>query len=131
MGPLRFVVGVSVLALAAIAWPAAQEGGRGGGAQAQAPAGQGQTARGSQRGGGRAVPNWQYGVVDPLQPDARGWGWQTKSYVSADAKRPFYNIAKEALFNDEQITSITISSFDPALYCEAAKHYDYVWFEMQ
>jgi 2-keto-3-deoxy-L-rhamnonate aldolase RhmA len=132
MGRPRFVVGVSVLALLALAWPAAQEGGRGGGAQVQAPAGEGQAARGGRRGGGgRVSPDWQYGVVDPLQPDARGWGWQTKSYASADAKRPFYNIAKEALFNDEQITGITLSSFDPDLYCEAAKHYDYVWFEMQ
>ncbi len=131
MAGLRFVVGVSVLAVAAIAWPTAQESPRGGGAQAPAPAGEGQPARGGRRGADPALPNWQYGVVDPLQPDARGWGWQTKAYVTASTPRPLWNYAKEMLFQDKQVTSITIGSYQPELYCEAARHYDYIWFEMQ
>ncbi len=101
--------------------------------QAEVVAGDAPTAEAApQRGRGRGgPPAWEYGSVTPLEPDARGWGWQSKSYVSAEARRPFYNIAKERLFNDEQITSYTISSFDPELYCEVGKHFDYVWFEMQ
>jgi 2-keto-3-deoxy-L-rhamnonate aldolase RhmA len=123
----------------AVGWPTLPEAGGGGqargGAQAQAgetgaPA-QGGRAGGRAGGRGRGAPNWQYGSVEPLQPDARGWGWQSKSYVSPDAQRPFYNKAKELLFQDQQITSITISSYDPDLYCEAGKHFDYIWFEMQ
>jgi 2-keto-3-deoxy-L-rhamnonate aldolase RhmA len=66
-----------------------------------------------------------------LPVDARGWGWMTKSYVSANYKRPFWNKAKEMLFSGKQVTSYTISSFNPTLYCEVRKHYGYVWFEMQ
>jgi 2-keto-3-deoxy-L-rhamnonate aldolase RhmA len=80
------------------------------------------------RGG---TPAWEYGSVTPLEPDARGWGWQSKSYVSPEAQRPFYNIAKERLFNGEQITSYTISSYDPELFCEVSLHFDFIWFEMQ
>ena len=32
---------------------------------------------------------------------------------------------------DKQITSYTISSYNPELYCEVGKHFDYIWFEMQ
>src|SRR5262245_37183570 len=63
--------------------------------------------------------------------DSRGWGWMTKSYVSGGFKRPFYNKAKEMLFSDKQVTSFTISRFDPEFYCEVRKHYGFVWFEMQ
>jgi 2-keto-3-deoxy-L-rhamnonate aldolase RhmA len=66
-----------------------------------------------------------------LPVDPRGWGWQTKSYVSANYKRPFYNKAKEMLFSGKQVTSFTIGSLDPELYCEVRKHYGFVWFEMQ
>ncbi|HVH29758.1 MAG TPA: aldolase/citrate lyase family protein, partial [Vicinamibacterales bacterium] len=64
-------------------------------------------------------------------PDARGWGWQVKALVNPTTPRPFYNKAKELLFQDKQITSYTISSFNPDLYCEVRKHFDYIWFEMQ
>ena len=67
----------------------------------------------------------------PLPVDPRGWGWQTKSYVSANYKRPFYNKAKEMLFSGKQVTSFTISALDPPFYCEVRKHYGFVWFEMQ
>lgn len=42
-----------------------------------------------------------------------------------------YNTAKQKLLDGKQIFSVTISKPDPAAYCEAAKHYDYTWFEMQ
>ena len=45
--------------------------------------------------------------------------------------RPFYNKAKELLFQDKQITSYTIATYNPDLYCEVGKHFDYIWFEMQ
>jgi 2-keto-3-deoxy-L-rhamnonate aldolase RhmA len=82
------------------------------------------------RGGGRAVASPK-GTLTPMVPDARGWGWQVKASIRPTTPRPLYNTAKELLFQDKQVTSYTISSFDPALYCEVAKHYDYVWFEMQ
>src|SRR5580765_4138378 len=107
-------------------------------------AGQGATqapapGRGGQRGGGRAdAPtvgpgNLVTGVwgAEPTAVDSRDWGWMTKSYVSANYKRPFYNKAKELLFGGKQVTSYTISTFDPDLYCEVRKHYGFVWFEMQ
>jgi 2-keto-3-deoxy-L-rhamnonate aldolase RhmA len=97
------------------------------------PGGRGTAPAQGARGGGRrgGTPNWEYGSVVPLEPDARGWGWQSKSYVSASTPRPLWNYAKEMLFQDQQVTSITIGSYNPELYCEAAKHFDYVWFEMQ
>jgi len=42
-----------------------------------------------------------------------------------------YNIAKQKLLDGKQVFSYTVSQFDPGLYCEAAKHYDYIWLEMQ
>jgi 2-keto-3-deoxy-L-rhamnonate aldolase RhmA len=94
-------------------------------------AGQG-TGQGGGRAGGPAKPVPQpKGTLVPLAPDSRGWGWMTKSYVSPTAQRPFYNIAKEKLFSDKQVTSYTITAFAPDFYCEVRKHFDYVWFEMQ
>jgi 2-keto-3-deoxy-L-rhamnonate aldolase RhmA len=96
---------------------------------AGARGGQGQGARGAggRRGGG---PQAQ-GTLTPMAPDARGWGWQVKAGISPNTPRPFYNKAKELLFQDQQVTSYTISSFNTDLYCEVGKHFDYVWFEMQ
>lgn len=71
------------------------------------------------------------GTLTPKKADERGWGWQVKAMMNPATPRPLYNRAKEALLNDRQITSYTISSFDPDLYCEVAKHFDYIWFEMQ
>jgi 4-hydroxy-2-oxoheptanedioate aldolase len=51
--------------------------------------------------------------------------------VRASYKRPFWNRAKELLFSGKQVTSYTIGSFNPTLYCEVRKHYGYIWFEMQ
>lgn len=71
------------------------------------------------------------GTLTPKKPDDRRWGWQVKALMNPATPRPLYNRAKEALFNDRQITSYTISSFDPDLYCEVGKHFDFIWFEMQ
>ena len=96
---------------------------------AQSPAG----ARGQ---GGRAARTpgqliGGSGTVALTPVDARGWGWQVKASVNPATPRPFYNKAKELLFQDKQITSYTISSYNPDLYCEVGKHFDFVWFEMQ
>jgi 2-keto-3-deoxy-L-rhamnonate aldolase RhmA len=71
------------------------------------------------------------GSVAMTSVDARGWGWQVKASINPNTPRPFYNKAKELLFQDKQITSYTVSSFNPDLYCEVGKHFDFVWFEMQ
>src|SRR5436190_12310278 len=71
------------------------------------------------------------GALTPAAADARGWGWQVKASINPATPRPFYNRAKELLFQDKQITSYTISSYNPDLYCEVGKHFDYIWFEMQ
>jgi 2-keto-3-deoxy-L-rhamnonate aldolase RhmA len=98
---------------------AAGGGQRGGGGQADAPAiGEGTLIAGA------------WGAA-PLTIDSRGWGWMAQSYVSPGYKRPFWNKGKELLFSGKQVTSYTISNFDPDLYCEVRKHYGYVWFEMQ
>jgi 2-keto-3-deoxy-L-rhamnonate aldolase RhmA len=44
---------------------------------------------------------------------------------------PLYNTAKQKLLEGKQVFSFTQMKFDPQGYCEAAKHYDYTWFEMQ
>jgi 2-keto-3-deoxy-L-rhamnonate aldolase RhmA len=122
--------GISVIAAFTIAWPQAQAP-----AQGTAPAQTAPPAGGGRRGAG-GVPAASGGALiggtrAPMKPDARGWGWQTKALVSPATPRPFYNKAKELLFQDQVVTSYTISRFDPALYCEVGKHFDYIWFEMQ
>ena len=47
------------------------------------------------------------------------------------AKAKLYNTAKQKLLEGKPIAGHTISRFDTEAYCEAAKHYDYTWFEMQ
>jgi len=47
------------------------------------------------------------------------------------AKPKLYNTAKQKLLEGKQIFSFTQSTMDINGYCEAAKHYDYTWFEMQ
>ncbi len=51
--------------------------------------------------------------------------------ATGQQKPPLYNTAKQKLLEGKQVFSFTQSKFDPAAYCEAAKHYDYTWFEMQ
>ena len=128
---------LAVLALASLTIGIYAQGGGGApagrGGQGAAPAREG----GGRRGGGAAAPATPGNLIEgawgaaPVQVDSRGWGWMTKSYLSANAKRPLWNQAKEELFQDKKVTSVTISSFNPEQYCEARKHWDYVWFEMQ
>ena len=113
--------------------------------QGQAPAAGGGRGQGGGRGGGgnanaaaiaAATPNAGNGgllggSILPDKPDARGWGWQVKALMNPDTPRPLYNKAKELLLQDKTITSYTISSFNPDLYCEVGKHFDFIWFEMQ
>src|SRR5437762_3991049 len=113
-------------------------------AQAPAPAAGGRGQGGGRGGGGAAnaaaiaaaTPNAGNGGLIggstlPDKPDARGWGWQVKALMNPDTPRPLYNKAKELLLQDKVITSYTISSFNPELYCEIRKHFDFIWFEMQ
>src|SRR6187549_1804440 len=88
-------------------------------------------ARGAGAGSAGAGGKLIGGTLTPATPDARGWGWQVKAQINPATPRPFYNKAKELLFQDKQITSYTISTYNPDLYCEVGKHFDYVWFEMQ
>jgi hypothetical protein len=53
------------------------------------------------------------GTLTPAKPDARGWGWQVKASINPATPRPFYNKAKELLFQDKQITSYTIATYNP------------------
>ncbi len=47
------------------------------------------------------------------------------------AQAPLYNTAKQKLLEGKQVFSFTQAKFDIPGYCEAAKHFDYTWFEMQ
>jgi 2-keto-3-deoxy-L-rhamnonate aldolase RhmA len=129
---------LAVLALASLTIGIyAQGGGAGAGGAAQGGAGAPAREGGGRRGGGGGGPATPGNLIEgawgaaAVPVDSRGWGWMTKSYVSANAKRPLWNQAKEELFQDKKVTSVTISSFNPEQYCEARKHWDYVWFEMQ
>lgn len=56
---------------------------------------------------------------------------RAQGQTSGAAKPPLYNTAKQKLLEGKQIFSFTQNDFDIAAYCEAAKHYDYAWLEMQ
>ena len=47
------------------------------------------------------------------------------------AQPALYNTTKQKLLEGKQVFSFTQTKFDIGGYCEAAKHYDYTWFEMQ
>jgi 2-keto-3-deoxy-L-rhamnonate aldolase RhmA len=47
------------------------------------------------------------------------------------ANPPLYNTVKQKLLEGKQVFSYTQTKFDIAGNCEAAKHYDYTWYEMQ
>ncbi len=63
-------------------------------------------------------------------PQTREQGWAVRQSLNAPAA-PLYNTVKQKLLDGKQVACFTISRLDVALYCEAAKHYDYIWFEMQ
>jgi 2-keto-3-deoxy-L-rhamnonate aldolase RhmA len=132
MNRLRLAASVCAAAILATVLPAAQGGGQpqgtsqpSGTSPATSPDSQSAGGRGPATGGGPIG-----GTITPAKADARGWGWQVKAMMNPDAP-PLYNRAKKRLLQDEQITSYTISSYDPELYCEVGKHFDYIWFEMQ
>jgi 2-keto-3-deoxy-L-rhamnonate aldolase RhmA len=108
--------------------PAAGERGQGGGRGGGGPANAAAIAAATPNAGNGGLIG---GSILPDKPDARGWGWQVKALMSPDTPRPLYNKAKELLLQDKTITSYTISSYNPDLYCEVRKHFDFVWFEMQ
>jgi 2-keto-3-deoxy-L-rhamnonate aldolase RhmA len=56
---------------------------------------------------------------------------QQQAQSTGAAKPKLYNTAKQKLLDGKQVFSFTQSRFDINDYCEKAKHYDYVWFEMQ
>ena len=62
------------------------------------------------------------GILSPAQQQEKGPG---------AAKPALYNTAKQKLLEGKQVFSFTQTKFDIAGYCEAAKHFDYTWFEMQ
>ena len=130
---LRFVIATCVIAGLAVVLLAAQAAAPGAAQGAtQAPAPAPETGRQAGRRGGGAPGGAPIGgTLTPMKADARGWGWQVKAMMNPATPRPLYNKAKELLLQDKQITSYTISSFNPDLYCEVGKHFDYIWFEMQ
>ncbi|MEO5739004.1 MAG: hypothetical protein ABIS29_00220, partial [Vicinamibacterales bacterium] len=113
---------VAVLALASLTVGIYAQGGGGG------RAGGGGRQAGPPQPGNLVTGAWG---EQALPPDSRGWGWMVKSYLSPNVVRPLYNQAKENLLQDKQVTSVTISTFNPEQYCESRKHWDYIWFEMQ
>jgi 2-keto-3-deoxy-L-rhamnonate aldolase RhmA len=54
-----------------------------------------------------------------------------KGQSQSAAKPKLYNTAKQKLLDGKQVFSFTQSKMDVDAYCEAAKHYDFTWFEMQ
>jgi len=66
-----------------------------------------------------------FSILAAALPGTPGFAQQTA------AKPKLYNTAKQKLLDGKQVFSFTQSKFDIAAYCEAAKHYDFTWFEMQ
>jgi 2-keto-3-deoxy-L-rhamnonate aldolase RhmA len=54
-----------------------------------------------------------------------------KGQSQSAVKPKLYNTAKQKLLDGKQVFSFTQSRADVDAYCEAAKHYDFTWFEMQ
>ena len=50
---------------------------------------------------------------------------------TAVSKTPLYNTVKAKLAQRKQVFSFTVNKLDVADYCEKAKHYDWVFFDMQ
>jgi len=101
------------------------------GIQVRAQGGTAAPAAGAQAPAGRAAQTVSAkGTLTPVPVDARGEGWMVKSYLDP-AHLPLYNQAKQKLLDQKQVTSRTISHKDPEAYCEARKHWDFIWFEMQ
>ena len=63
-------------------------------------------------------------------PVTREQGWAVRQSLDVPQTR-LYNNVKQKLLDGKQVTCFTISALDVKLYCEVAKHYDFIWFEMQ
>jgi 2-keto-3-deoxy-L-rhamnonate aldolase RhmA len=101
MKPAKGIV-VVILALSAASWPAGQS---------QAPS----TGKG-------------YLEYDASRPQ----GWAVRdALVAMKATMPLWNSAKQKLLDGKQIFSHTIDRLDVEGYCQAAPHFDYIFFEMQ
>jgi len=59
------------------------------------------------------------------------WANAQPGQSQSATKPPLYNTVKQKLLEGKQVFSYTQSKFDIAGNCEAAKHYDYTWYEMQ
>ncbi len=70
------------------------------------------------------------GAVGGSGRGGRGFGRGGNALPTLPPGR-LYNTTKEKLLAGQQVFSFTQSTFDPAGYCEKAKHYDFTWFEMQ
>ena len=64
-----------------------------------------------------------------LVPSASLLGFLAQAQPAANP--PLYNTVKQKLLEGKQVFSYTQTKFDIAGNCEAAKHYDYTWYEMQ
>ena len=63
-------------------------------------------------------------------PAPREQGWAVRQGLN-DPNARLYNNVKQKLLDGKQVTCFTISALNVPLYCEAAKHFDFIWFEMQ
>jgi 4-hydroxy-2-oxoheptanedioate aldolase len=70
-------------------------------------------------------------IVSGIALAAMVAGGQQAGQSQGAASSKLYNTTKQKLLEGKQVFSFTQSKPDPAAYCEAAKHYDYTWFEMQ
>jgi 2-keto-3-deoxy-L-rhamnonate aldolase RhmA len=73
---------------------------------------------------------WRPVLTGQAPADSRPQGWAVKASLNNPSAR-LYNTAKQKLLDGKQIFTYTISRLNVDLYCEVAKHYDYIWFEMQ
>ncbi|MGA3238966.1 MAG: aldolase/citrate lyase family protein [Bryobacteraceae bacterium] len=62
---------------------------------------------------------------------AATWAIAQQGQNQDSAKPKLYNTVKQKLLEGKQVFSYTQSKFDIAANCEAAKHYDFTWYEMQ
>ncbi len=78
----------------------------------------------------RVIAGWSaVPVAIAILLNLPGMAQQGTSVPRPSAK--LYNTAKQKFLDGKQIFSYTVSRLDPELYCEAARHYDYIWLEMQ
>ncbi|HEX7796512.1 MAG TPA: aldolase/citrate lyase family protein [Vicinamibacterales bacterium] len=74
---------------------------------------------------------WTVAHVGGQAPQqSRPQGWAVRQSLN-NPNAPLYNNVKQKLLDGKQVATFAINRPDTKLYCEAAKHYDYIWFEMQ